>query len=92
MWIPSTPSFLSIYETKLRFFDAWLFVYLCFAPVFVLPCITLFMVSLGEDTIAMVKQPLRGLCTPSICHHLVGMSEKYCMGPARYGKTFLASE
>ena len=84
--------FLSIYETELRFFDAWLFVRLYFASIFVPPCITLFLVSLGDDTIAMVRQPLRGLRTLGIRHHLVGMLEKYFMGPTRYGKTFPALE
>ena len=69
-----------------------LFIHLCSNPVFVFSCIPLFPVSLGEDTIAMVRQPLRGLRTLGIRHHLVGMSEKYCMGPTRYGKTFPALE
>ena len=54
MWIPPTPSSLLVYEIELRFFDVWSFVRLCFAPVSILPCITLFLVSLGDDTIAMV--------------------------------------
>ena len=69
-----------------------LFVHLCFAHVFVLLCIPLFLVSLGEDTIAMVRQPLRSLRAPGIHHHLVDLSEKYCMGPARDGKKFPALE
>ena len=68
-----------------------LFVHLCFAHVFVLLCIPLFLVSLGEDTIAMVRQPLRSLRALDIHHHLVGMSEKYCMGPARDIFAFLLS-
>ena len=58
-----------------------LFVRLCSTPVFVFPCIPLFLVSLGEDTIAMVRKPLRSLRTPGIHHHSVGMSKKYCHAP-----------
>ena len=58
-----------------------LFVRLCSAPVFVLPYIPLFLVSLGEDTITLVRQPLRSLHIPGIYHHFVGVLEKYCIGP-----------
>ena len=63
-----------------------LFIHLCFAPIFVLPYIPLFLVSLGEDIITLAKQPLRSLHIPGIFHHFVGVLEKYCIGPGWDGK------
>ena len=51
-----------------------LFVRLCSVPVFILSCIPLFLVSLGKDAIAMVRQPLRSLHIPGIHHHLVSIA------------------